>query len=199
MRTMIFTLLMFAGTLAVQAGNPGEEVVIKVKPTQSKIEWVAKKVTGKHNGTIAIHEGALTFKDQILTGGTFEIDMKSIAVTDLEGGPKAKLENHLRSDDFFSVEKFPKATLVITDAKVIDNGIYSIKGNLTIKGITHPVAFTANVSTVNSVVKASADIKIDRTLYDVRYGSGKFFQDLGNSMIDDEFNLAVTLVAGEES
>lgn len=197
MSKLILSLLFTASFIAANAGNPDHGNTLKVNTIESTIVWTAKKVTGKHNGTVAIKEGHLDINDGILKGGSFVIDMTSITVTDLQGGGKAKLEGHLRSDDFFSVETFPTATLVITEATSKGDGNYDIKADLTIKGITNPIAFSAIVKPEGKLIKATADIKVDRTLYDVRYGSGKFFKDLGDSMIYDEFELAVSLVTGE--
>jgi len=197
MSKLIFSLLFTASFVAAHAGNPDQGNTVKVNTTASTIVWTAKKVTGKHNGTVTIKEGHLDINDGVLTGGSFVIDMTSITVTDLQGGGKAKLEGHLKSDDFFSVETFPTATLVITEAQAKGDGNYDIKADLTIKGITNPIQFSAVVKPEGNLIKATADIKVDRTLYDVRYGSGKFFSNLGDNMINDEFELAVSLVTGE--
>ena len=197
MSKLILSLLFSASFIVAQAGNPDQGNIVKVNTTESTIAWTAKKVTGKHNGTITIKEGHLDINDGFLTGGSFVIDMTSITVTDLQGGGKAKLEGHLKSDDFFGVETFPTATLVITEAKAKGDGNYDIKADLTIKGITNPIEFSAIVKTDGNLIKATADIKVDRTLYNIRYGSDKFFNDLGDSMIYDEFELAVRLVTGE--
>lgn len=190
-------LLTFSFGAAVNAANPGKDLELKVKTDQSGIAWTAQKVTGKHNGSVAIKEGSLKLKNDVLVGGSFTMDMTSITVLDLEGKGKDKLEGHLKSDDFFSVNNHPTATLVVTEAVAKGNGMYNIKADLTIKGITQPVEFIANVDSAGDDVKATADIKIDRTLYDVRYGSGKFFENLGDNTIYDDFNLHVTLVAGK--
>lgn len=197
MSKYIFSILFTISALMAHAGNPGDGTSIKVKTSESVIAWTAQKVTGKHNGAVAIKEGHLDINDGMLTGGSFVIDMTSITVLDLQGGSKTKLENHLKSSDFFNVDTFSTATLVVTEAKAKGDGRYDIKADLTIKGITHPIDFPAVVKPEGNGYKATADIKIDRTLYDVRYGSRKFFPGIGDSMIFDEFDLSVTLVAGE--
>ena len=192
MINLFITLISAFSFLLAQPNN--DTVTINV--TDSKIEWTGRKVTGKHNGTIAIKEGTLNFQDSVLTGGSFVIDMTTITVTDLSGGGKAKLEGHLKSDDFFGVENFPTASFVIKSASPKGGGLYDITGDLTIKGITNPVSFVATVSYKKTGCFATALITVDRTLYNVRYGSGKFFDNLGDSTIHDEFELAVTLVSG---
>ena len=122
------------------------------------------------------------FDEGKLTGGEFEVDMTSLISTDLEGEYKGKLEGHLKSDDFFGVENHPSSTLVFTNS-------YEVKGDLTIKGITKPVTF--DVSVYGS--KATATLKVDRAQYNVKYGSGSFFDDLGDKTIYDEFDLVVDL------
>lgn len=160
-----------------------------VNAAESTIEWTGAKVTGKHTGTINITEGTLSLIDGTLTGGALTIDMTSIAVTDLQGKMAGKLTGHLQSDDFFGVATFPTAHLVITNV-VNDGDKYAITGDLTIKGKTAPVTFDAMLADG----KATATIVVDRTIYDVKYGSGKFFDNLGDKMISDNFDLAVSLV-----
>lgn len=162
---------------------------------KSTIDWKGEKVTGQHTGTIALKSGSLEMKDNKLTGGSFVIDMTSIENTDLEGEYKGKLEGHLKSDDFFGVTTFPEASLVITKVKETKKAnVYEVTGNLTIKGITHPITFTATLIDSNGTVVANTNIIVDRSKYDVRYGSGSFFDNLGDKTIYDDFTLTVNLV-----
>jgi polyisoprenoid-binding protein YceI len=116
--------------------------------------------------------------------------MTTLVSTDLEGEYKGKLEGHLKSDDFFGVEKYPTATLVFTDVKTSGKNAYDVTGDLTIKGKTNPVSF--KISIYGS--KATASIKVDRTKYDVKYGSASFFDGLKDKAIYDEFDLVSDLV-----
>ena len=168
---------------------------LKADVSKSEITWEASKVTGKHNGTVALKSGNLEMTDGVLTGGNFEVDMTSLVVTDLEGEWKGKLEGHLKSEDFFSIEKFPTAKLIIT--KVAPKGTpgdYKVYGDLTIKETTEPIIFYTNVSEEMGKTVATADLEIDRSKYNVKYGSGSFFAGLGDKTIYDEFNLQVKLV-----
>lgn len=166
---------------------------LKVDPKKSHIEWVGKKVTGQHNGTIQIKSGHVMVEKDALTGGNFEIDLSSIEVLDLKGDSKENLTNHLKSDDFFSVEKHPVAKFMITN---VDGS--NITGDLTIKDMTHPLTFPAKITIKKGSLEASAKgVNVDRTLYDIRYGSGKFFKGLGDKVIDDHFTLDITIVAGK--
>jgi polyisoprenoid-binding protein YceI len=176
------------GATAV-ANNLNNEEKKEVKANESKVSWKAYKVTGSHNGTVDLKSGALVFDEGKLTGGEFEVDMTSLVSTDLEGEYKGKLEGHLKSDDFFGVENHPNSTLVFTNVKATGKNSYEVQGDLTIKGITKPVTF--DVSVYGS--KATATLKIDRAQYDVKYGSGSFFDDLGDKTIYDEFDLVVDL------
>ena len=162
---------------------------VAVKAGESQVLWKGYKVTGQHEGTIALTEGSLSFADQVLTGGSFTVDMTSLVATDLDGEMKGKLEGHLKSDDFFGTETHPTAQLVITQVGVDAAGEYQVTGDLSIKGITQPVSFPMTVA-ANT---ATASLKIDRTLYDIRYGSNNFFENLGDKAINNEFDLEVTL------
>lgn len=166
-----------------------------VKVDDSNVVWKGYKVTGEHTGTINVKSGDLTFGENgELAGGKLLIDMTSIKVTDLEGEWAGKLEGHLKSGDFFGVEKYPTAELVITKVAAKGTpGDYKVTGNLTIKETTKEIRFYTHLEKDGGMVSASADIKIDRTDYDVRYGSGSFFDNLGDKTIYDEFDLSVNL------
>lgn len=161
----------------------------EIKTDKSKVVWKGYKVTGSHEGTIAIKSGSLTFNENKLTGGEFVIDMTSLSSTDLEGEYKGKLDGHLKSDDFFGVEKFPTATLVFTKVTASGKNSYNVTGDLTIKGKTNPITFAISIYGN----KATASLKVDRTKYDVRYGSTSFFDDLKDKAIYDEFDLVSDL------
>lgn len=156
---------------------------------ESQVNWKGKKVTGSHEGTIQLKDGHFKVEDGKLIGGEFVIDMTSITVTDLTGENKEKLEGHLKSEDFFGVDKYPTSKLVITSVAKKDNGSYRVVGNLTIKETTKPITFDLDWKE-NS---ASTTLSIDRSKYNVRYGSGSFFDNLGDNTIYDNFDLVVNL------
>jgi len=160
-----------------------------IKVENSKLVWKGYKVAGSHEGTIAIKSGSLSFSDEKLVGGEFVVDMTTLVSTDLEGEYKGKLEGHLKSDDFFGVSNFPTATLVFKDVKATGKNSYSVTGDLTIKGKTNPITFS--ISIYGS--KATAALKVDRTLYDVKYGSASFFDGIKDKAIYDEFDLVSDL------
>ncbi|WP_340202844.1 YceI family protein [Ascidiimonas sp. W6] len=161
----------------------------EVKTTESTVTWKGYKVTGSHEGTVNLKSGFLTFEADKLVGGEFVVDMTSLSSTDLEGEYKGKLDGHLKSDDFFGVKNHPTAKLVITETKATGKNKYEVTGDLTIKNKTNPITF--DLSVYGS--KATGALKIDRSKYDVRYGSGSFFDNLGDKTIYDEFDLVVDL------
>ena len=189
MKRSIFTLTLAFFTAGIYATEPVAEKKVEVKANESTVAWKAYKVTGSHTGTVDLKSGGLVFDNGILKGGEFIVDMTSITCTDLEGEYKQKLEGHLKSDDFFSVASYETAKLVFTNSKPSGKNSYEVTGELTIKGITKPVTF--DVSVYGS--KATATLKIDRAQYDVRFGSGSFFDNLGDKTIYDEFDLVVDL------
>ncbi|PRX45768.1 YceI family protein [Salegentibacter salegens] len=178
--TVIVSLLSFTNVNA-------QEKKIDVK--NSNIEWEGEKVTGSHEGTIDLKEGYFTMENGELKGGEFVMDMSSITVTDLKGEDKGKLEGHLKSDDFFGVNNYPNAKLVITSVAKKSNDTYGVVADLTIKEKTNSITFDLDMDK-NS---ASTDLTIDRSKYDVRYGSGSFFDNLGDQTIYDNFELDVEL------
>jgi polyisoprenoid-binding protein YceI len=169
---------------------------VNVDTTESYIVWKGYKVTGSHYGKVMIKNGELTYDDAgMLNGGGFEIDMASITCEDLEGEWNQKLVGHLKSDDFFGVEKYPTAKFVIKE--VVSRGKpgeYKIVGDLTIKETTKEIKFNTVITEKDGKKVANADITIDRSEYNVRYGSGSFFDNLGDKTIYDEFELSVNLV-----
>ena len=159
--------------------------------SKSTVKWVGKKVTGSHEGNISIKEGHIHFDDNAFTGGNIVIDMSTIECTDLDGDSKQNIENHLSSDDFFGVKKYPTANLEVISAEKVkySKNKYQVKGILEIKNIKNDVEFEVIID--NSLAKV--ELVIDRTKYDIKYGSGSFFDNLGDKMIYDDFNLSVSL------
>jgi polyisoprenoid-binding protein YceI len=175
-------------------------VTYSVNIEESNLTWVGKKITYDHKGTIKISSGSLDISGNNLVGGSFTIDMNTIVNLDIEDSEKnAKLIGHLKSADFFNVAEFSTANMVITSAKMkkAEGSNYEIQGDLTIKGITKPVTFPALVVIDGDIVTAKATVVFDRSEYDVRYGSGSFFDDLGDQVIYDDIALGVELVANK--
>ncbi|MCF2505472.1 YceI family protein [Dyadobacter sp. CY107] len=167
-----------------------------VEGSQSSIDWTGKKVTGAHNGTIDIKAGELLLNDGKLAGGNFVIDTTSIKILDItDPGYNAQFASHLFSADFFSTEDFPEAQFLITEADHLAGEGYLITGDLTIKGITHEISFRAEVHVSGDRITAAGKIVVDRTHYDMKFRSGNFFTNLGDTLIYNEFELEVQLTA----
>jgi polyisoprenoid-binding protein YceI len=171
----------------------------KINAAQSKVGWVGKKVTGQHNGTIAVKEGGLEVKGGKITGGTFTIDMNSIVCEDLtDAGTNAKFIGHLKSDDFFSVANNPTGTFTIKKATSTGKSgaveKYKIEGDLTLKGISKPVTLDADVTMAGKKITAVSAFKINRTHWDIKFRSGSFFENLGDKMIYDDMELTLNAV-----
>ena len=184
------------GDKPARTATAGRTSVFVVNNNESKLTWTGKKVTGQHHGTINITDGKLEMENNVLKSGSFSLDTRSILVTDVKDeGSNAKLLKHLKSEDFFSVEKFPAATFVTTGINNKGNSQYEITGNLTIKGISNPITFPATITVTGNKLTAKAAITVDRTKYNIRYGSKSFFEGIGDKAIYDNFDLDVMLVA----
>lgn len=176
--------------------NAAKAVTYKVDEQNSKVTWLAKKVTGEHSGNVKVSSGTLVLENNVLKGGSFDIDTRSISVTDVtDAEANGKLLGHLKSDDFFAVDKFPAAKFVISSVKATGAGQYDVKGKLTIKGITNDVSFPATIKTEGNKVQADAKITIDRTKYGIKFRSKNFFENLGDKTIYDDFDINVALAA----
>lgn len=164
---------------------------LSVNTEQSNIRWYGEELTGKtHFGNLKFKKANLDLQDGIITGGSFTVDMNSLSVEDLSGGGKTRLEGHLRSDDFFSVEKHNEALLKITQKGKATGDAQTLFGDLTIKGKKHPVEFSITLGDNNT---AKAQLIFDRSIYDVRFRSGSFFENLGDKLILDDIRMEVAL------
>ncbi len=198
-RILKISALSLLAVVAVSFAERPTAEAYKVNPKESSLSWKGKKVTGEHTGNINLASGSLTWDGKTLKGGNFDIDVTSITVTDLtDAGSNAKLLGHLKSDDFFGVEKFPKASFIITSAVAKGDNNYAVKGKLTIKGITNDVEFPAQVKAEGKKVSATAKILVDRTKYNIKFRSANFFENLGDKAIADDFELDVKLVASSD-
>ncbi len=192
---VIFSLMAFVG-------NVLHIDTFTVDTSQSTLEWYAEKVTGKHNGTIKFSSGEIKNDHGKLTG-SFEIDMNSILDKDMDSPERrAKLENHLKSADFFDAAKYPKSKFVISSVTPLRPGsqngaTHLVKGMLTIKDKTNEISFDAAISMNDDKVSATGSIVVDRAKFDLKYNSKTFFPDIGDKMIYDEFTLKFNLVAGK--
>jgi polyisoprenoid-binding protein YceI len=164
----------------------------KVDVSASNIKWTGSQISGKsHFGSLKFKTGNITIKNNVVESGVFVVDMTSLSVDDLEGRGKKSLEGHLNSDDFFSVESFPTSSLTISSGKQSGPSSFDVSGILTIKGVSQRVSFSLNLEENNS---ASAKLTFDRSKFNVRYGSGSFFENLGDKLILDNIDLEISLL-----
>ncbi|MFN8345985.1 MAG: YceI family protein [Spirosomataceae bacterium] len=191
----------FAATLVVLSfsvvAKPGKKAsqTLKVNTEASTFNWLAKKLTGEHSGTVKIQSGNLVTDGNKLTGGDFTIDLNTIKDTDIQGDFAGRLETHLKSADFFDVAKFPTSTLKITKAVAKGGENYDLTGDLTIRGTTQSITFPAVVKITGKAASASAKFDVDRTKFGLTYRSKSFFENIGDKMIYDNFTVEVKLTA----
>lgn len=186
--------LLGAALLALPAMGFAAKMDVDTK--KSSIGWVGKKVTGQHNGILKLKSGTFNLAEG---KGTFVMDMKSIDTKDLSGDTKKKLDGHLKSDDFFNVKKYPEAKFVLESVKpegAAKDGKqkYKMTGELTIKGIGKKISFTGEYQAAKKML--AADFKINRTEWDIKYNSGKFFDPakLADKLIYDDIDIQLSLV-----
>ncbi|SDX32680.1 YceI family protein [Hymenobacter psychrophilus] len=171
-----------------------------LQPQLSTLGWEGKKVTGAHNGTMQFQSGNIAVRGSQVVGGKFVVDMNSLKVEDLkDADSNGKLVGHLRSEDFFSIDKNATSTFTITsitplrgDAKGNNS---TVTGDLTIKGITQRISFPAKTGVKGGVASATGVATIDRTKFDIKYGSKSFFESIGDKAIMDEFTLSFNVIA----
>ena len=169
---------------------------VNANKNNSTVIWTGSKPTGSHTGNVTLKDGHLLFDHGNLVGGEFIIDMTSITCTDIESEKKNKyLVDHLKDEDFFDVNQFPEAKLVVNRVKNLQGSQFEMKGNMTIKGITKPVTFNADIKINRNSYTAIAKIVIDRTKWGVEYKSGNIFKDLGDKIIYDDMEFDIFLVS----
>ena len=183
-----FFTILFLVSFFINAQN------LRLKTDKSILKWTGKQITTKtHFGSLKFKSGNITFENGIISSGKFLVDMTSLLVEDLQGNYKQKLEGHLKSDDFFSVEKFNESSLTILSSSKNDSGL-DVNGSLTIKGITLPIKFKLeDLEMDQEEVRWKGVLTFDRSKYNVRFRSGSFFQNLGDKLILDEIRIETLL------
>lgn len=176
---------------------------LDVSSEKSKICWTGRNLANFHTGHLKLKSGKIKLSDGILTGGRFSIDMQSIICEDLtDKGMNRGLITHLLSADFFEVSKYPEADFEITGSELLKNVSpgapnYIITGNLTIKGITNEIKFNCVAGwNTKGLFFAQAAFEIDRTRWNVMYGSGRFFERLGMHLVNDFVTIQLFITAG---
>lgn len=185
--SLLFYFTFFA--LTAQEIESNSQTLLKINTEKSTLKWIGEKITtSQHSGSLDFKSGEMTFKDGLVVSGNFIVDMTSISVEDISGSGKKRLEGHLKSDDFFSVDKHDKALLYIKGSKKTEKG-FLVDANLTIKDLTHPIQF--NMVSIEGGY--NADLVFDRSKYNVRFRSGSFFENLGDKLIIDDVVLSSEL------
>lgn len=175
-------------------------VKYKVDTKASTLVWTGKKFTGQHSGNIQLAAGELSTEGKVVKQGNFNIDLTSLTVTDIKDAESnAKLVGHLKNDDFFAVNQFPKASFIISSITPKAGDEYLVKGKLTIKGITNDIEFPAIIKNEGKKLTATAKITVNRTKYNIKYNSASFFENIGDKVIYDDFELDLNLVAHNQS
>ena len=167
----------------------------QIDKTKSVVRWIGRTPVKFHDGTIDIQEGNFSVDDNGILNGNIIIDMESINCTDLSGGGKKSLEEHLMNDDFFSVNKFKTSKINISSEMKPNNGLIDFKGNLEIKNISNPISFKSSINkTPEGKYTASSKLTFDRSMYNVKYKSKSFFDDLGDKFINDDIEIELEII-----
>lgn len=191
--SLLCAILLLTPLLAASVSDVAPETyVVDKKESVVKYKCAMQFVPqNSHTGFVNLDKGKLTFENGQLTGGTIEVDMTTI--TDEKHGSDNDLIEHLKSEDFFDVKKYPISAIMITKVEKSN-----VTGNLIIKGIVREVTFPVKMDVKGNVVTATAKLTFDRSKWDVRYGSGTFFTNLANETISDNIELDVTVVAKKQ-
>jgi polyisoprenoid-binding protein YceI len=198
----ILAIPSFAADPKKAKGFLPEPKTFSIDTNASQLNWKATKVTGAHEGSIKLKSGAFQMFNGELKGAELVADMNSIDVTDIPrtNSSHAKLIGHLKSDDFFSVAQNPTATLKVNKITALttpdkDANTHTLEGLMTIKGATHPIKFPVKFEAERTQATLSGIATLDRTIWNIKYGSGKFFQNLGDKMIHDPFTIGFKILA----
>lgn len=192
----VLALVLGTGSTSLADNHSG---TFSVDTSASSVAWKGDKVVGSgHDGEIRFKSGSVEVKGGKIVGGSFVVDMNTMTNKDLASSPKdmEKLVGHLKSPDFFDVKKFPEATFKITSVETKSPTEIVLKGDFTMIGKTQPIEVPAKIQITATEARGEAVVKLDRTRWDLKYGSGKFFPSLvQDRIIRDEFELKFNLVA----
>ncbi|MEP6794704.1 MAG: YceI family protein [Saprospiraceae bacterium] len=185
--------------------EPPSQYQYQIIPNLSTVKWIGSKPTGTHNGTVPVAGGGMNVEGDNITSGSIQLDMTQLKVLDPTGDMGKSLEEHLKGtapgkeEDFFNTGKYSTATYTITSTSKLENdpeATHLINGNLTIKDITKPVSFKARIEMIDKgMVVSAAPFNIDRTDFDIRFKSKKFFENLKDDYVNDEFQIGFYVVA----
>ena len=197
-KAILALFVAIASVAAVQAQLADGKYILDFN--KSSIVWSAKKVTGSgHTGTVRVSSGVIYVKGNAGITGKVKIDMNAMVITDIsDAGTNANFLNHLKAEDFFNTVVFPDAMFEVTSVQVAkgNNGTtHNVNGNMTIKGITKALSFPAKITGGGNQVFVEGSVGVDRSQFDVKYGSSTFFDSLGDKAINNDIRLTFNLVA----
>lgn len=179
-------LLLAFAIFSITFSNAQEQLPINISKSELKWSCDYSFYFSGHFGIVQFQEGYFIKKDGMITGGSFTIDLHTIQAQDMNDEGNENLTNHLKDSDFFDVKKYPTATLAITNIQYHDATHFEANANMTIKGITQPVKFQAEVDFEKKVM--TTKFKIDRTLWGINYNS-----KLKDNAISDAIGFEVKL------
>jgi len=193
-----------ASTNAVQEDQNGDVQQVEIAnglyqldAMTSQIQWKSSEVKLTNNGTVTAREGSVRLLDGQPVDGSVLVDMITMKNQNLRGAWLTQFENHMRSADFFDVKQYPTASFTVKHLEPL-SGItgsnYRVDGEMTIKNVTKSLSFPANIKKTETGLNLVGHAVIDRTLYGIQFRSAKFFENLGDKMIDDDFYLDLDLM-----
>ncbi len=190
-KLILFTIMFAAFSFVNEPLLAQENLTVNVE--NSNLNWKGYKPTGTHNGTIKLLSGNVTMENNKIIGGNFVADMSTIV--DADGS--AKLEGHLKSEDFFEIAVYPTSKFEITE--IVNKGEkIQVTGNMTIKGITKQITFPASLKVNNdNMILTSDTFQINRADFNVKFKSKTFFNDLKDKFVNDDFDFQVTIIANK--
>lgn len=196
MKGLALIILLFS---SLHAFTQEQQSKLVADPSGSKVEWTGKKLTGEHYGELKLASGELVLVNGKIAHGKFEMDMTTITCTDITDSKSNKrLVDHLKSEDFFSVSRYPRTQFVITSAKSKGIDEYEVTGDLTIKGKTHAISFPVRLTKNNDGWYSRATLTFDRSKYDVKFGSQSFYENLGDKLVYDDVDITINLFLKRE-
>tara|TARA_B100001029_G_scaffold10984_1_gene7486 strand:+ start:455 stop:1099 length:645 start_codon:yes stop_codon:yes gene_type:complete len=180
---------------SVKSDSEFLEKKLKLDLENSYIKWIGKKITSSHDGIVNIKRGEILMEGSRVSSAEIVVDMNTIKNTDIQNEKSSNsLTSHLKNSDFFNVDSFPTALIIINNSEQISDTKYKFYGDLTIKGITNSVEFDGDIKKVDDKYSANIILIFDRTLWEIHYGSGKYFANLGDRMILDDIYLEISLL-----
>lgn len=173
------------------ASPPEPDGHYRINTDESSVIWTGRNIINSHTGTVGIKHGELVFQSGEIVGGEVVLDLTDLTCTDLAGSPGHDvLIDHLKSHDFFDVEKHPTATVTI-----LGGNLQQVRADLELKGITRQIDIPiAGGFDENGNPATQAVLTIDRTDWNIIYGSRRFFHRLAGHVVNDEIQIELRIL-----